>query len=293
MDTLEALGARIETTDEIRDIVRTMKALSAVSIRQYERAAAAMHEYQRTVELGLRVVLGSASAPVPGAPLPPGRRAAVVIGSDRGLCGRFNEAVANFADRDIDARGHRREARPLLLAVGVRVADRLAGLGRVPDTVDMLPGSADGLVRMAQAILIQLEDWRTHEGVTAIRVYFNRRTPEARARPGSRAVAPLSAAYLSRLAAGTWPARGLPMFTMPGDQLFAALARQLMYAGIYRAGADSLACEHATRLAAMQAAERNIDERLSDLGATYRKMRQDAITTELLDLVAGFEAARG
>ena len=41
MDTLEAIAARIETTSDIRAIVRTMKALSAASIRRYERAAEA------------------------------------------------------------------------------------------------------------------------------------------------------------------------------------------------------------------------------------------------------------
>ncbi|MEZ5858070.1 MAG: F0F1 ATP synthase subunit gamma, partial [Geminicoccaceae bacterium] len=48
--------------------------------------------------------------------------------------------------------------------------------------------------------------------------------------------------------------------------------------------------EHATRLAAMQAAERNIEERLGEMNADYRRKRQDSITEELLDLVSGFEA---
>ncbi|MEZ5906863.1 MAG: F0F1 ATP synthase subunit gamma, partial [Geminicoccaceae bacterium] len=48
--------------------------------------------------------------------------------------------------------------------------------------------------------------------------------------------------------------------------------------------------EHATRLAAMQAAERNIEERLGEMNAEYRHKRQDSITEELLDLVSGFEA---
>lgn len=54
--------------------------------------------------------------------------------------------------------------------------------------------------------------------------------------------------------------------------------------------AESLASEHASRLAAMQHADRNIQERLEELRAQFRQQRQLAITTELLDIVAGFEA---
>jgi len=58
-----------------------------------------------------------------------------------------------------------------------------------------------------------------------------------------------------------------------------------------RACAKSLASENASRLLAMQVAERNIMDRLEELNVTYRQQRQEAITAELLDVIAGFEAA--
>ena len=54
--------------------------------------------------------------------------------------------------------------------------------------------------------------------------------------------------------------------------------------------AEAIASEHASRLAAMQAAERNIEERRDDLQQLYRQPRQETITRELLDVVSGFEA---
>ena len=57
--------------------------------------------------------------------------------------------------------------------------------------------------------------------------------------------------------------------------------------------AEALASEHATRLAAMQSAERNIEERREDLTAAYRRKRQEKITRELMDVVAGYEAVGG
>jgi F-type H+-transporting ATPase subunit gamma len=62
---------------------------------------------------------------------------------------------------------------------------------------------------------------------------------------------------------------------------------------LFRAHAESLASENASRLASMQAAENNIEEKIDDLAARYRRRRQSAITEELLDVVSGFEALGG
>ena len=79
---------------------------------------------------------------------------------------------------------------------------------------------------------------------------------------------------------------------MAPGQLLSWLIRQHLFATVYHVGAQSLASEHASRLASMQAAERNIAERLDELTAAYRRTRQDAITTELMDIVSGAEAMR-
>ncbi len=61
---------------------------------------------------------------------------------------------------------------------------------------------------------------------------------------------------------------------------------------LYRAIANSLAGENASRIASMQAAEKNISERLEDLQKAYQLGRQEAITEELLDVITGFESLR-
>jgi F-type H+-transporting ATPase subunit gamma len=67
------------------------------------------------------------------------------------------------------------------------------------------------------------------------------------------------------------------------------LIRERLFVTIFRAGAEFMASEHATRLASMQAAERNIQEHLEEMTGAFRRRRQQAITEELLDVVAGFE----
>ncbi|MCB1321913.1 MAG: F0F1 ATP synthase subunit gamma, partial [Leptospiraceae bacterium] len=57
MESLEQLQKQLDSLEELRTIVKTMKALSAASVRQYEQAVKALAGYYRTVERGLHVVL--------------------------------------------------------------------------------------------------------------------------------------------------------------------------------------------------------------------------------------------
>jgi len=82
----------------------------------------------------------------------------------------------------------------------------------------------------------------------------------------------------------------IPTFRMGWEPLFAALVRQYLFVSLYRAFAESLASEHSSRLATMQAAEDNAEERLDDLQMRFNRQRQNAITEELLDITSGYEA---
>ncbi|HDP94800.1 MAG TPA: F0F1 ATP synthase subunit gamma, partial [Candidatus Aminicenantes bacterium] len=59
---------------------------------------------------------------------------------------------------------------------------------------------------------------------------------------------------------------------------------------LFRACAESLASENASRLAAMQRAEKNIDELLENLNRSFHRLRQSSIDEELFDIISGFEA---
>ncbi len=80
---------------------------------------------------------------------------------------------------------------------------------------------------------------------------------------------------------------------MDWQRLFSALVREHLFIALYRAFAESVATENASRLASMQAAEKNIQNHLSGLTGQYHRSRQQTITEELLDIVAGFETLAG
>jgi F-type H+-transporting ATPase subunit gamma len=287
MDTLESLSEALETTGDIQSIVRTMKALSSVSIRQYEHAEAAMADYARTVELGLTALLRQrrqAGLPLPETARGTGREALIVIGSDRGLCGGYNDKITRFA---LSHMGDR----PMVLGViGARVLARLEAHGRPADAVHLLPGSVAGLTRLVQAVIVEIDRWTRIEGVGEVWLAHNRRDGRTTARPQAHGLLPLPGSYLRKLAEADWPGRSLPQSRMDPGLLMSWLVQQRLFVVIYRALAEALASEHASRLAAMQAAERNIEERRDSLHQLYRLRRQETITRELLDVVSGYEA---
>ena len=289
METLEGLSDALETMGEIRSIVRTMKALSSVSIRQYERAEAAMADYARTVDLGLAALLRHRRHQ--GLALPAGGgggagEGLVVIGSDRGLCGRYNDVVTRLARSRIDGRTR------MVGVIGARVAARFEASGRRPDAFHALPGSVDGLSRLVHAVIVEIDRWTRVERIGQVWLVHNRREGRTAAAPQAHRLLPLPDSYLADLARADWPGRSLPLVRMDPDRLMSWLVQQRLFVVIYRALAEALASEHASRLAAMQGAERNIEERGEELRHLYRLRRQETITRELLDVVSGYEAVR-
>jgi F-type H+-transporting ATPase subunit gamma len=70
------------------------------------------------------------------------------------------------------------------------------------------------------------------------------------------------------------------------------LLREHVFASLFRAAGEALVTENAARLALMQQAEQSVDDKLDLLTAESRSLRQNDITTELLDVITGFEALK-
>jgi len=290
METLEALARRMATAEDVRDLVRTMKSVAAVSIRQYERTAEALDAYDRPIELGLRAVLREEPLRhLEDRSRAPLRTAAVVLGSDQGLCGAFNEQVVRRLQEDLAA-GVLVRGRFQLLAVGARAAGRLEEIGLAADHTVGMVASAQQLPGLTEDLVLVLDGWQGHGEVLEVVVYGSRPSSAGPAAAHRQRLLPLAEERRRQLAEEPWPTRMLPRRTVDRSLLLGELVRQELFVSLTRLLAWSAASEHASRLAAMQAAEHNIDERLDGLRRAYHGRRQTAITTEMLDIVAGAEA---
>lgn len=287
--TLEALSRRMTSMQDIRSIVHTMKTLSVINSAPYEHAASAIAAYHETVLLGLHAVL-SQVGPLDVGPPVNGTKSFVVFGSDHGLCGNYNEALAAHLTQHM-AGGSERDT---ILCVGAQMTDALSDLGMTPQTTVFPPASVDGIGRLANQLTQQLADIQNSlgSGDMAVSLAYVTRDGPVGQRPVVTDLLPLDPGLVRNLQRKPWSSRSLPSFSMPPSEVFQALVRGHLFASIFHAVAEALVTENAARLAQMQQAEKSVDDRLESLGSEIRSVRQSEITTELLDVIIGFEALK-
>ncbi|OAN88154.1 ATPase [Marinobacter sp. EhC06] len=287
--TLETLSRRTETLSSIRSIVHTMKTMSAINAVPYEHAARSIESYHQTVLSGIRAFVAK-TGPVSVPAVAQAERLLVVFGSDHGLCGNYNEALAESAlSEALKMGGHAR-----VLCVGARMSDALADQGIRPESTFLPPASADGIGRLASDIVTRLDEiggGDVHNRI-AVTLVFTRRAEKGQRESEVSQLLPLASTLLSEPAKSGWQSRSLPDYTMQPTPLLAALLRNHIFASVFRASAEAMVTENAARLALMQQAEQAVDDRLEEVGGQFRLVRQDEITNERMDIIIGFEALK-
>jgi F-type H+-transporting ATPase subunit gamma len=292
-DTTSSLTRKISSAGDLQSVVRTMKALAASSIGQYEKSVRSLGDYYRTVELGLGACFRESQ---PAAPIikrkgqtDAGAIGAVVFGSDQGLVGQFNDVVADYAVKTLAAL----PGKPEVWAVGERVHARLADAGLPLMGLFAVPNSVQAITPLVGQIQIESEARRAKGEYARLYIFHNRPKFGALYEPVSQRLLPLDAAWQQGLAKVPWPTKILPEVMGGGTGTLRALIREYLFISLFRACAESLASENASRLAAMERADKNIDELLENLHGTFHRIRQAGIDEELFDVISGFEALTG
>jgi F-type H+-transporting ATPase subunit gamma len=281
---------KIIAAEDLKSVVRSMKALAASSIGQYETAVRSLADYYRTLELGLAVCLRQ-TVPAPltlfkRAP-PAGAIGAVLFGSDQGLVGRFNEVLVEFALRTLQALPGKTKK---VWAVGERIHALVADAGLSQDGPLSVPTSVVGVTPLVGQILVEIEAAREKGEVLEVYLFHNHPKSGAVYEPVSTRLLPLDYLWQSKLAALPWSTKNLPEVIEGDGPALQAFIRGYLFVLLFQACAESLASENASRLAAMQRAEKNIEEILADLNRTFHRMRQETIDEELFDVISGYEA---
>ena len=292
-ETTASLRRKIGSAGDLQSVVRSMKALAASSVGQYEQSVRALADYYRTVELGLSICFRKN---VPAAPMTEGTVrvgegsvGAVVFGSDQGLVGQFNDVVSDFALQALAALPGKAQ----VWAVGERVHARLSDAGLAPLDVFAVPNSVKAITPLVGRILVASETRHSQGAVSELHLFYNRPSSGAVYAPVGQRLLPLDESWRRKLAELPWPTGNLPEVVGSGTATLRALIREYLFVSLFRACAESLASENASRLAAMQRAEKNIDDLLEDLNGAFHRLRQSGIGEELFDVVSDFEALTG
>jgi F-type H+-transporting ATPase subunit gamma len=203
--------------------------------------------------------------------------------------GQFNDVVADYAIKTLAAL----HGNPQVWAVGERVHARLEDAGLPLIGLFAVPNSVKAITSLVGQIQIESEADRAKGEYASIYVFHNRPQSGALYEPVSQRLLPLDAQWQKGLAKVRWPTGNLPEVMSGGTATLRALVREYLFISLFRACAESLASENASRLAAMERADRNIDELLENLHGTFHRLRQSGIDEELFDVISGFEALVG
>jgi F-type H+-transporting ATPase subunit gamma len=284
MANLRDIRRRIRSVRNTQQVFKAMKMVSAARLRRGQDAILAARPYARKLQ---EVLSDLASRARPDAHPLLAERAAdggvelVVVTADRGLCGSFNSNV--FKRAAAFAREHEGRLKGLHL-IGRKGRDyfRRRSHPLLSERVDQYRG----LDYARAAGIAQFLSERFTGGVTdAVYVVYNEFKSIAQQRVALERFLPIERTR--------WKEKEAPLdylFEPDPEQLFARLMPLHVEFQLFRALLESVAAEHAARMAAMDSATRNAGELIQALTLHLNRVRQASITKELIEVISGADA---
>ncbi|MDO9600820.1 MAG: F0F1 ATP synthase subunit gamma, partial [Rhodocyclaceae bacterium] len=174
-----------------------------------------------------------------------------------------------------------------------RVHGRMADAGLALAGLHAVPNSVQAITPLVGRIIIESEAHQSQGEIGELHLFYNRPTSGAIYEPVQQRLLPLDETWRRKLVELSWPTGNLPEVMGDETATLRSLIREYLFVSLFRACAESLASENASRLAAMQRADKNIDDLLEDLNGSFHRIRQSGIDAELFDVVSGFDALTG
>lgn len=290
MATAREIRRRIKSVKNIRQITKALQAVSASRVRRAQEAAMATRPYSAKA----RDLLASVASLAGGEtkhPLLTKRDTinhvyVVLISSDRGLCGAFNSNIGrrafNFSREQtvpVSFITYGKKGRDFVYRRGAKVIADFSPVPARPVLLDTTP--------ITREVLDDFLAGKCDEVYLAYTDFMN----AAVQTPVMKKLLPLATGDLLEGRSTTGPRPAYEFEPDPKGILDTLLPR-LTEMQVYQAVLESLASEHSARMAAMRNATENATELILSLTLTYNKARQQAITSELLDIAGGAEALK-
>ena len=295
MANVRDIRKRIRSVKNTQQITRAMKMVAAAKLRRAQETALASRPYARKMEEVLNSI--AARADVSANPLfrknDSNRVVVVVVTADRGLAGGFNNNLCKVAVEVVARlRGEGRDV--VLYPVGKKGRDyfRNRAYPTLKERVNVFAKLAFGHAKLLAEELTQIYlDGEVGEVVVVYNEFKSVMAPRMR----SETLLPIP--RLAPAAPASLPAAPLGLvsadyeYEPDPETILAALVPFHLHTQVWRVLLESSAAEHAARMTAMESASKNAGEMIESLTLTMNKVRQAAITKELIEVVSGAQAA--
>lgn len=277
------LSERIDAVDKLGAVVNVMRGTAGARVDQARQGLDAVEAHAAVVSAAIRDVLTL---------LPPAREAArddgklptarVVFGAEQGFVGGFNDAILDAMARTAAEAAGESGGGPLLL-IGRRAGTLAAERGIVPTWQAAMPLHIQGIPGLADQVVDVLFRLVADRGVRRFEAVWGRGGPDEGGYGVERTL-------LFPLDPGSFggPAGPRPLVYQPPRALLQDLTEEHVHAQLCRAALHAFAAENEARMAVMSAAGRQVEHRMDELKALRRRLRQEEITAEIIELSAGF-----
>lgn len=276
---LSAIEGRLSSVRQLSTVVSAMRGIAAVRSREARQALDGIRAYAATIGTAIAEVLAARPAPPHTAPKEDGAHLLVLLMSEQGFVGTFNERLADAARQHIAASGG---VRWEILVAGNRGAGLLAENALEFGWSDAMIEHAAQAGDLATRIADQLFQ-RIAQGNVAEVMLLHAEPGTPRETITQQRLAPFD---YDRFPKPAHPQR--PLMTMPPERLMEQLAQEFVFARISEAVILSYAAENEARTRAMTEANTNSARTLEELQQLYRLSRQEEITAEIIELGAVF-----
>ena len=295
MANLRDIRNRIQSVKNTQQITRAMKMVSAAKLRRAQQNIQNLRPYAKHI---LSVIADIATTHriehplLSGGEIAPKNVLLVVLTSDRGLAGGFNNNINRFALR-FHAENKAKYEKMDFLFIGRKGADFFKS--RRFEAVDTILNLAREVsYDLAAGVSTRLlEDFKTG-GYDAVYLIYNEFKSAISQEIVCERMLPVDPRSSHLLGADGKVAFSQDLIFEPSPEaIIDDLLKKHFAVQIYRAMCESVAAEHGARMAAMENATKNAGDMIKNMTLTYNKLRQANITTELIEITSGAEALKG
>ncbi len=285
MATLLDFRRRIRSVKNTQQITRAMKFVAAARLRRAQEAAIAARPYAKELARMLRSIMSRIDEPQHSllAHRPEERILAIVLTGERGLAGAFN---ANILRKAHDFFRANKGKKLSTIPVGKKGRDSLkkAGFSLIAEYVNVL---ARVDFATAQEIALLVTDLYAREEIDSVYMVFSEFKTVMTPNLVVTKLLPVEAIRADEESAEKESAQVDYIYEQPEEQLFGKLLPRYIETQILRAMLESSAAEHAARMTAMESATKNAGDVIDALTLHMNKVRQAAITKEIIEIVSG------
>jgi len=286
MPTLLDFRRRIRSVKNTQQITRAMKFVAAARLRRAQEAALAARPYAQELARVLRSTMARLESPQHPllARRPEERILVIVLSGERGLAGAFN---ANILKRAAEFLRSKQGKKIVVIPIGKKGRDALrkAGMEFAGEYVNVLARVDLGIAREIAKLVTELY---SREAIDAVYTVFSEFKNVLAPVLVTEKLLPIEKIEESEETAGERAASQIDyLYEQPETQILDRLLPRYVETQILRIMLESSAAEHAARMTAMEAATKNAGEVIDALTLHMNKVRQAAITKEIIEIVSG------